>query len=248
MRIRVCKWSQFVSHGNSGKSGYDEAGTSYVIFSMQCFSTGAIIFKGAQMNFTRSTLVQNSTLSPGQLSLDNVNRAPSMWSKLFTPKCLSKASILLKAMQAKLGLFQKLFWRGGAVCFFSDPSTPRTHKESEPADHPGHVSVLINSAPLWIKYALTPRTSYPPHATPRTRWQQNTLPPHRTKKCLRPPPDNFWNSPYLVIDSASTQLAYYTRYWNGAQINLSYSPQSPTVKLTYYEGCPLQVTSSRTVL
>ena len=57
-----------------------------------------------------------------------------------------------------LALFQKLSWGGH---FFSDPSTPRT---------------------LWIEYALTPRTSYPPSPTPRT----HQTPPHRTKKCLWP--------------------------------------------------------------
>ena len=75
----------------------------------------------------------------------------------------------------------------GGGTFFSDPSTPRTHMESEPPRLPGHISALINPTPLWIKYALTPRTSYPHSPTSRTRYQQNTS-PHRTKKCLRPTP------------------------------------------------------------
>ena len=33
---------------------------------------------------------------------------------------------------------------GWAACFFSDPSTPRTHVESEPPRPLGHVSALIN--------------------------------------------------------------------------------------------------------
>ena len=36
---------------------------------------------------------------------------------------------------------------GGGPHFFSDPSTPRTHMESEPPRPPGHVSALINPAP-----------------------------------------------------------------------------------------------------
>ena len=58
--------------------------------------------------------------------------------------------------------------------------------ESEPPSQtPGHISALINPAPLWIKYALTPRTSYPHPLTPRTRRQQNTVPPQDKKV---PPP------------------------------------------------------------
>ena len=56
-------------------------------------------------------------------------------------------------------------------------------------------------APLWIKYALTLRTSYPSTPpTPRTHCQQNTLPPP-DKKVSAPPQDNFWNSPKLLLPS-----------------------------------------------
>ena len=84
-----------------------------------------------------------------------------------------------------LRVVPEIILRGSGPHFFSDPSTPRTHMESEPPPTL-RTRKCFNypPSPLWIKYALTPRTSYPP--TPRTRCQQNT--PHRTKKCLRPTP------------------------------------------------------------
>ena len=48
-----------------------------------------------------------------------------------------------------LGLLQKLSWGVGRIFLQTPPP-------------PGDVSALINPAPLWIKYALTLRTSYPP--------------------------------------------------------------------------------------
>ena len=94
-----------------------------------------------------------------------------------------------------LGLFQKL--SSGGAHFFRPLHPQDTHGVRGPRP-PGHVSVLINLAPLWIKYALTPRTSYSPSPTPRTHCQQNT-PPQDKKKvpAAHPPPENnFWNSPY----------------------------------------------------
>ena len=55
---------------------------------------------------------------------------------------------------------------GGGNIFFPDPSTPPGHTWSQSLPTPRTLSVLINPAPLWIKYALTPRTSYRP--TPPT--------------------------------------------------------------------------------
>ena len=73
--------------------------------------------------------------------------------------------------QLHLGLFQKLSsWRG---TFFCLPPPP-----------PGHISALINPAPLWIKYALTPRTSYP---SPPLRHGVNKTPPTGQKSACSPP-------------------------------------------------------------
>ena len=97
------------------------------------------------------------------------------------------------------------------ACIFSDPSTPRTHMESEPPDpRPGHVSALINPAPLWIKYALTPRTSYPP-PTPRTHCQQNTPPPQDKKVPAAHPPPMIISETALTSDDPKTlkQVAIY---------------------------------------
>ena len=82
----------------------------------------------------------------------------------------------------------------GVATFFSDPSTPRTHMESEPPRPPGHISALINLP----HYGSN--TPWPPGqvTSPPLRHIVNKTPStHRTKKCLRPPPpqDNFWNSP-----------------------------------------------------
>ena len=70
----------------------------------------------------------------------------------------------------------------GAAFFFRPLHLQDTHGVGAPRP-PGHVSALINPAPLWIKYALTPRTSYPP---PLGHFVNKTPSPHRTKKCLRP--------------------------------------------------------------
>ena len=66
---------------------------------------------------------------------------------------------------------------------------------------PGHVSALINLAPLWIKYTLTPRTGYSP--TPRTR-QRNTLPPKDKKVPVAHPPLRISSGTALSGSQAST--------------------------------------------
>ena len=67
------------------------------------------------------------------------------------------------------------------AAFFSDPLHPQDSHGVRAPRPPGHVSALISPAPLWIKYALTPRTTYPP--PPLGRVVNKTPPPHRTKKC-----------------------------------------------------------------
>ena len=66
--------------------------------------------------------------------------------KLHTGKSLSGTLLRRRGAPiflSRLGLFQKL--SSGGELFFSDPSTPRTHMESEPPPRPpGHVSALIN--------------------------------------------------------------------------------------------------------
>ena len=57
------------------------------------------------------------------------------WHYGISPDANTKVWRQLNLNQCKrkfLGLFQKLSW--GGAHFFSDPSTPRTHKESEPPD------------------------------------------------------------------------------------------------------------------
>ena len=68
---------------------------------------------------------------------------------------------------------------GGAHFFFRPLHPQDTHGVRAPRP-PGHVSALINPPPLWIKCALTPRTSYP------------SIPPplgHTVNKTPSPPPD-----------------------------------------------------------
>ena len=55
-------------------------------------------------------------------------------------------------------------------------------------------------APLWIKYALTPRTSYTPYPPPFRH--VNKTPPHRTKKCL-------WHPLRIISGTAPRQGVYY---------------------------------------
>ena len=69
--------------------------------------------------------------------------------------------------------------------------------ESEPPRPSGHVSALINPHPTVDQICLDPQHKLPPSS----HTQQNTL-PHRTKSCLRPPPqDSFWNSPKNQLQS-----------------------------------------------
>ena len=73
--------------------------------------------------------------------------------------------------------------RGGPH-FFSDPSTPRTHMESESPRPPGHVSALINL----------------PHYGSNTPWPPGQV---TSPQCLWPPQDNFWNSPKRKANAAT---------------------------------------------
>ena len=84
-------------------------------------------------------------------------------------------STFLKKLIITLGLFQNLSSGGWATFFFRPLHPQDTHGVRAPRP-PG----------LWIQYALTPRTSYPPAPTPRTHCQQNTLPPP-DKKVSAPP-------------------------------------------------------------
>ena len=56
-----------------------------------------------------------------------------------------RKSVLL-ARAGPLRAVPEIILRGGGMghIFFSDPSIPRTHMESEPPDPRGHVSALIN--------------------------------------------------------------------------------------------------------
>ena len=84
----------------------------------------------------------------------------------------------------------------GGHFFFPDPSTPRTHMESEPPRPPGHVSALINLPHYGSNTPWPPGqvTSPPP---PLGHIVNKTPSTHRTKVFAPPPPpeDNFWNSP-----------------------------------------------------
>ena len=51
-------------------------------------------------------------------------------------------------------------WGSGPHFFFRPLHPQDTHGVRAPWP-PGHVSALINPASVWIKYTLTPRTSYP---------------------------------------------------------------------------------------
>ena len=82
----------------------------------------------------------------------------------------------------------EIILRGAGPHFFSDPSTPRTHIESEPPRPAGHISALINPASLRIKYALTPRTSYPPPHPSDTLSTKHPPPTGQKRACGPPTP------------------------------------------------------------
>ena len=82
-----------------------------------------------------------------------------------------------------LGLFQKL--SSGGALFFRPLHTQDTHGVRAPRP-PGHVSALINPAPLWSKYALTPRTSYPLPPPPSLGHVVNKPPPTGQKSACPP--------------------------------------------------------------
>ena len=139
-------------------------------------------------NYVTSTIhVATSWLSHASCQSVNVNGLAVYYCN--ENRCKMSSSVFRgkNALKEVLGLFQKLSSGGWATFFFSDPSTPRTHMESEPPRPSGHVSALINPCRLWIKYALTPRTRQP-LPTPRICCQQNTLPPQNKKVPAAHPP------------------------------------------------------------
>ena len=96
---------------------------------------------------------------------------------------VSKVSCLGKQRRSIIRAVPEIILGGGPHFFFRPLHPQDTHGVRAPWP-PGHVSVFINPAPLRIKYALTPMTSYPPslgHVV------NKTPSPHRTKKCLQPP-------------------------------------------------------------
>ena len=84
--------------------------------------------------------------------------------------------VLVNTLGTWLGLFQKLSSGGGAH-FLSDPSTPRTHNESQLPDPQDTVSALINPPHYRWNMPWPPGQVTSPPPTPWTHCQQNTLPP-----------------------------------------------------------------------
>ena len=80
--------------------------------------------------------------------------------------------------------------RGG--CIFSDPSSPRTHMESELPQPPGHVSALLNP-PHYGSNMPWPPGQVTPH--PSDTLSTKHPPPTGQKSACSPPEHNFWNSP-----------------------------------------------------
>ena len=75
----------------------------------------------------------------------------------------------------------------GGHFFFSDPSIPRTHMESEPPRPPGHVSALINLPHYGSNTPWPPGQVTSPPPTPQTHCQQNTLHPQDINVFVPPP-------------------------------------------------------------
>ena len=87
---------------------------------------------------------------------------------------------------------------------FSDPSTPRTHMESEPPPQlPGHVSALINLPHYGSNMPWPPR-----QVTPPPFGHIKTPSPHRTKMCLQPthPPRIISGTALRISHSKNTSL------------------------------------------
>ena len=83
---------------------------------------------------------------------------------------------------------------GGAHFCFRPLHPQDTHGVRAPRP-PGHVSALINP-PYYRSNMPWPPGEVTPHPTPPLGHTVNKTPsPHRTKKCLHPPEDNFWSSP-----------------------------------------------------
>ena len=94
--------------------------------------------------------------------------------------------------------------RGGHI-FFRPLHPQDKHGVGAPRP-PGHVSALINPPHYGSNVPWPPGQVTPQPPTPRTRQQ---TPPHRTKKCLQPTPqDNFWNSPKCKLIWTCTDLLW----------------------------------------
>ena len=84
--------------------------------------------------------------------------------------------------------------RGGTI-FFRPLHSQDIHGVRGPRP-PGHVSALINLPHYGSNTSWPPaQDKLPPHSPPLGHIVNKTPSTHRTKKCLRPPQDNFWNSP-----------------------------------------------------
>ena len=82
---------------------------------------------------------------------------------------------------------------GGGTFFFRPLHPQDTHGVRAPRP-PGHVSALINLPHYGSNTPWPPGQVTPP--PPLGHTVNKTPSPHRTKKCLCPPEDNFWNSPW----------------------------------------------------
>ena len=112
----------------------------------------------------------------------------------------------------------EIILRGGTSFF--RPLHPQDKHGVRAPRPPGHVSVLINPPHYGSNMPWPPRTSYA-HPPPLGHVVNKTPSPHRTKKCLRPPPeDNFWNSPKVFSISTLKWTLYCNRYrtYKGVQI------------------------------
>ena len=78
----------------------------------------------------------------------------------------------------------------GGTFFFQTPPPPgHTWSQSPPPRPPGHVSALINLPHHGSNTPWPPgQVTSPPHPTPRTHCQQNTLHPQDKKVFAAPPP------------------------------------------------------------
>ena len=128
----------------------------------------------------------------------------------------------------------EIILRGGLHVSFRPLHPQDTHRVRAPRP-PGHVSALINPAPLWIKYALTPRTSYPP---PLGHINKTPSPPPTGQKSACSPP-RIISGTALNLFLTVTRWDSWGEGWQGSQADLHSTQEEGHIKHLHnaQQGC-----------